>query len=317
MPSFVFDSAPVAAFPIRDYYLVVVETIPLITDTVRNQLVEPAAFPIYNLTGKTVTPGVSMTFTDFTLPSFTYPNAVRGVVICQRHPTNAPSGADSVVSFTPFSDHNGLDVVLPAGTFRIQIAWPLTGAIRLADVYRYTCGSYVHGANGGLPFGIMYLMGTVNGTLGYVNPSATGARKLVNILGSDGTIPAALFDRLSSVFSTASAIGLDFGLQRIRVGKIGFNNAGSPNTWEVYASNDIPGGFSAATINGTAPWTLIMNPYSITTETGYLTVPGNSLDTSTYWRYLKLLRTSGSNNQLREIEFWESTIETPYANFFP
>lgn len=240
--------------------------------------------------------------------------------MCERHPTNAPSGADLVVTYIPFSDYSGLEITLLPGLYRIPIKPPAEGVVKLASVYRYSCGPHVPGANSGFPFGLMYLISTLNGTVVSQNPADTAfpARYLVLTRDENNASQAGLFDRTNTPVTLPISTGFDFGAvraMRIRVGVVGFRGAGTASSYELYGSNNIPGGFSEATIASNTAWTLLANAVNMGTLSTDFTL-GSSLDTATYWRYLKIRRTTGGSNQLTELEFYESTIETPHVNFF-
>jgi hypothetical protein len=309
MPSFNFNSAPLESLATGTYYATVVTATPIPANSTVADLTQPSGFTPYTLTGLSFTS--NWTFDDFTFPEFTYNQAPRGIVIAKQV-GGSPASSDPLINYSPFVNSLNQETPLSLGTYFIPVDFTSKGAITLQQVYRYESGSYVPGANGGFPHGLIYLLGTRNNTQSYLNPS--GGIQFKTVISRAKGTAYYLTDRNTAVAGSSNeltAIYFDFGEARIRFGSIAvhFTSSFSPNTTTIYASNSLISGFELAQLQGTAQWTAIGSiPNS---GGGGSPRVGAVTDQSTYWRYLKIESLTGP----AEIEFYDSTIETPYLNF--
>lgn len=310
MPAFIFNSAPTGNFATSNYYLVPVTATPLITNTTRANVAEVAGFTPVLLSNKVVSPS-SLTFDDYTIPAFTYPLTVFGLVLVEKVGMSAPTSTDAVVSYVPFTNSLGQEFTASPGTFSIPVDFGVDGAIKIQGVYRYSSGAYVNGANGGLPNGIITLMGTRNNTVAFANPHNTTKLSVIN--GTGGLVDT-LTDRVNGNSIGSAVWGFDFLTGRIRVTDLGVrsDNLAIPFTW--HGSNNLTAGFTAAGLVVSGDWTLLASGTTIANDWRILT----SSDVTTFWRYLKLTPNSLSNGQYyREVEFYNSTIESTTLNIVP
>jgi hypothetical protein len=308
MPAFKFNSAPVSDFVTPDYYLVVVQSVPLISLTIRSGLSEPPGFPPFLLTGKVVD-SEKVTFTDGTIPTFTYPNAIAGIVLVQRTGVSAPSGSDSLVAFIPFTNSLGQDFIASAGTFSIPLDFGVNGLIDFVATYRYSSGTYIAGAVGSFPQGLFYLIGTKNNTEAFVTPSNDG---LIAEMADGGVLSNILTDRLGNTAAqTDQPRYIDFQESLVRVGGCAFRGAasGASVTFTLSGSNSV----ASFTYPGmaAASWTSLCNGVGGNNSYGPLQ---GSVNSSTYWRYLRITSNSPGGTQLTDLELFNSTIETKYLN---
>jgi hypothetical protein len=312
MTTFLFNSAPFQNFPTGNYYAVVVTAIPLITHSLRSDLAEPLGAAPVALTGKIYT-ATKLSFNNFNFPTFNYTSQLYGMVILQQIGA-APAPTDPLISYTSFRNSVGQNFIAPVGTYTIPVRFGPAGAITINNVYRYTSGAYITGANGGFPFGAIYLMGTKNNTIPYASPEGSS---IFQTLGASSNAAANwLTDRAAGNGSFESAIGINFGTGRIRVGVFAIRDSathgGGDIDFNLYGSNDLAGGFSVGGINNAANWTAL--------AAGVISGGANwygvaATDQVSYWKYLKLTAPFNQTNFMTEIEFYESTIESISQDF--
>jgi hypothetical protein len=317
MPSFTFNSAPVNSLGTGTYYVVPVTTLPVAGDATVANLSIPAGFSPVILSGLSLS-STTWTFSDTAIPVFTYPNALVGLVIAKQD-GGSPASTDALVNFSSFVNANGQEYTLAAGTYSIPISFGANGAMSIRPVWRYSSGSYVGGAMGGFPPGLLYLIGTQNNTQTFQNPAMTEHLAVINIhnvtYSSTVQTETQLTDRSTQLASngTLTTLALDFQQGRIRVGTVGVRSDGAvaSNAGTLYGSNYLVGGFDVNGVTNNAEWTNI----------GTLGVPVNgnwtlnaATDSTNYYRYIKLVYNGTGASSMSQVEFYDSTLETPYQN---
>jgi hypothetical protein len=290
------------------YYAHLVTSTPLLTDTTVANLVLPTSA---GYAGKLLTNMVYTTqkwsFDNFSFPRYTFATLPPiGMVICKRVGASFAS-TDPVICYSDFVNSLAQVILGQVGIYVVSEEFTASGAISFAYRYQYSSGSYINGANGGVPFGLIYLLGTANNTTSFSNPSPT---KLPS-LGSSGSVQALITDRSISGSANSADTAWDFGNKSVRVGNFGYTHNQSLSTPVViYGSNNLPSWSSTEIINN-ANWTQLATVApSVNTTIGWHIIPVSS---STYWRYLRF--SAGSSGiGLNEIELYNSSIISPTQN---
>lgn len=306
MTSFTFVNANSTNFSTSTFYLVVVEATPLSSYTLRSQLTEVSGQPISELTGKTVTAG-NMTFNDFTIAAFTYPNTILGTVIC-RQLGGSPSTTDEPVAYISFTNGLGEDIVILAGLASIPMDFGVNGAIQIIDVYRYSSGAYINPGNANPYNGLINLIGTANGATSFSNPANGSIFDCLYYSNTNaGLATTHLTDRSlangpTQLSQTLMSFAFDFKVNRIRVGGLASKINLTGGSFQLFGSNNISAGFNQNGVTGTADWTSL-----VAFSSGGAPWNASNVSDTTYWRYLKLSVSSAAVFQ--ELEFYNSTIQ--------
>jgi hypothetical protein len=313
--NFIFNAAAAALVAATldlstgNYYAHLVTAAPALTDsTVANLVLSTASG--YAPTALT---GLSDNSQRWTFDSFTFPRYIFavtppvGVVICKRAGAS-PVSSDQIICYSDFLNSIGQVIATPVGAYAMVLTFGTSGAINKLYRYQYNSGAYVAGANGGIPFGLIYLLGTANNTTTFTNPSPL---KLPS-LGIGGTAQALITDRNSGGTANSTDTAWDFGNKAVRVGDFGYLHQSAVSTpVTIYGSNNLPGGLTAADITNNANWTQIATVSAVVNTTAGWHLATSS--SSTYWRYLRF--SSGSSTiGLNEIELYNSSIISPTQN---
>jgi hypothetical protein len=311
MPAFNFNSAPLGDLGIGTYYAIVVSALPLVSAATIANLSIPPAFPPFILQSQTLTVS-KWTFADFTFANFAYPSNLYGVVVARRI-GSSPATTDPLINFSPFVNTLGQEFLMPAGSYAIPVTFGALGAMQITPVYRYSSGVYVAGGDGGYPRGLIYLMGTKNNTLAFNNPVTRGMLTTMDYQGNPADY---LTDRLGSIGTVSDySRGIDFLSNRVRVGNFAFRGDTNGNyvTYALMGSNNLPSqSLSSIAVNSSTGWTALG---SITAGSNSYGGVATSLDPVTFWRYLRITATVyAGENHLAEVEFYNSTIESPIIN---
>ena len=215
---------------------------------------------------------------------------------------------------------------IPSSSERIRVEFP-NGAVQFQNVFAYASGSWT----GVWPLndGILFLLGTENNTLPYsgsrvITQSNTGTPKILGIAdgivgGSSGSISFNNLDRGSPAhlgicgLTPANSLVLDFRSRRIRIGRFRWaaHSLASPAMLRLDGTNELPI-FNPANAELDSNWTQLINVPS----TSYA---GNIwyemiVNSTQYYRYIRLKMVSGSNITISEIDFFNSSILSSTAN---
>jgi hypothetical protein len=306
MANFIFNSAEAGLaantldLSTGDYYAHLVTSTPILSDTTVANLTLPTSvgYEPTNLTGLSYTAS-RWTFADFTFPKYLFASAPTGVVICKRVGAS-PASSDPVICYSDFNNAVGQVITLTVGTYFINLSFGVNGAINFSYRYQYISGAY-DATGGGVPPGMIHLIGTKNNTVSYVNPF-NSANATVGGGATDKSLP------LSGGGQTHKAF--DFGVNLIRPVTFGINilSSSTPNV-TLSASNNI-GVFNQTNVDNNTFWT---NLGVLTAITQNQWVFFNVTNT-TYWRYFRFSQTAAIM-YFGEIELYNSYALSPTENF--
>jgi hypothetical protein len=314
MTNFIFDWADVAItaatldLSAGDYYAHLVTTQPSPTSTTVANLVLPtsAGYAGYQLTNMVYTTQ-KWSFDNFSFPRYIFATLPPiGMVICKRVGASFAS-TDPVICYSDFVNSIGQVISGQVGVYVVAEQFMISGAISFAYRYQYSSGSYINGANAGVPFGLLYLLGTANNTTTFTNP---GSSKMVVLTSGGGQEPL-LFNRDISYSTGSTKVALDFGSRSIKVGGFGYLvSTPSLEPVTIYGSNSLPN-WSVAEVISDTNWTPIATTTSATNNSsGWKLAISNS---TTFWRYLKWGQPA-NNMTIAEMELYNSVILSPDQN---
>lgn len=313
--AFTFNAAPLATLNSGTYCVFPVSTIPLVSNTLSQDVSGVPGFLPVILTGRNLT-ATGWIFNDFEFPFFNYTTDTVGFVV-SRLVGGSPSPADKLVLFCGFGNSLNQDIVQPPDSFTNSFSVdPVKGLLERIPVYRYTSGASYVPAPAVVPQGTVYLAGTRNNTIAFANP--TDASRMTAWRATDGSSVAALYDRTAGNDGQADHI-LDMRLNKLRVGAVLLRtNTPSITNVIVYGSNlidplSLTTGTTNATFNNASLWTALNAPISIPPNTWGVV---QSTDNTTFWSYLKISSSNQANN-IGIVEFLASTFQSRTLNMVP
>jgi hypothetical protein len=311
MATFIFNWAEAALVATTldlstgSYYAHLVTANPLPTHTTVADLTVPTSLG-YTSTALT---GLSYnasrwTFSNFSFPKYVFASIPVGVVFCKKLGAS-PASSDPIICFSSFYNAAQQNITLTVGTYFVNIALGVGGAIAFSYRYQYSSGVYVN--SGPVPEGLIYLVGTRNNTVAYSNP-LTGATSISNASGATTEFTDRSIGTVG-LFSTGYAF--DFGTILIRPGTFGFCHRDTVSkTAELWGTKTLPA-FTAPNIANNGLWTLLGTVTNLITDWNFITVSNTD-----YWRYFKLCSSDNTATlSLQEIEFYSSSALSPTANF--
>jgi hypothetical protein len=325
----IFDSAPTQNFNTgKSYYLLPVpsEVILTASSSTRADVTNDSNTNFVNLAGESLTSN-RWTFNTATLPNRAYTTPLQGVCVVERQTgvaSNTTDAGDLLVCFSEFKNSLGAPITLPSGTYQIPVSFPVdTGALKFDPLYYYTSGPFTGVGTNVITQGIIWMMGTNNGTTIFTNPVVSGKIDTYRVINSTaGAATSSYTDRdLTSVFDRPPGIAFDFKDAQIRVGGLaGFHSNSSSISVNIFGSNyltlgfNVPQQYQSQIVN--QDMTQIGSfPNALTSAANMQSLLVNN---NNYYRYLYITTSetaSAVNNHFTEYEFPDSTIRTPYENF--
>ena len=255
--------------------------------------------------------GGSATFgTDYTVTGATSFSTTTGSLTIPVGQTSASLTCSLLLLSTPQPQKAIVLTPQPqSGLWRSgSVTW--TGIILADDTfYRYTSAAFANTET--VPKGIFWLLGSENNTAAFSNPTPAKVGTFYRTeTGSYTDINLPDFaDRTLNVTVTVKTVAFDFKVNRIKVGTVGVYTLGAgSNTIAIYGSNTATNLDYINTANASL-WTSLgsVTGYSA----GWVLINSSNL---TKWRYLKLEMNTSPDFQFNEVEFYNSTIYSPYLN---
>jgi hypothetical protein len=314
MTNFIFNwadaalSATTLDLSTGTYYAHIVTTQPSLTDTTVANLVLTSAA---GYTGQLLTNMVYTTqkwsFDNFSFPRYIFATLPPvGMVICKRIGASFAS-TDPVICYSDFVNAVAQVITGQVGVYVLSQQFMVSGAISFTYRYQYTSGAYAAGTGSGVPFGLIYLMGTANNTVSFANPVPS---KIISIATStvNDLTPT---NRIASGGLIDKDLAFDFGARTVKVGDFGYLLGGaSSQSVTIYGSNSLPA-WNTTELANNSNWTAIASTTAATNNSvGWKLATSSS---STYWRYLRM-STQSAPMYMYEIELYNSTILSPNQN---
>lgn len=287
--------------------LYIVNATPASNNTTVNNLTL-SSLPVFSLSNNFTS--TKWSFVDTTLPLHTYSVAPVGFVISKRS-SSSPQVTDRVIYFSEFYNSIGQVVTYSTGLFRINITFKSTGLIAFNATNEYFSGSYIN--TEAVPKGIVYLLGTNNNTIPYVNPQPSKIGSRYKYSGGTGVSGATSTNRNNADFSGTAISRATFYFydNQIRLGVFGYNSSISNAVGlTIYGSNSLLE-HTDAEIDNTSYWTTLGTISSIATGMNFITS-----NNDTYWTYLKLESNDAVTDNIifGELEFYSSSIISSSLN---
>jgi hypothetical protein len=318
MPTFIFSSVSLSSLsPTKTYYLQVVSSTPLVSDSTIASLTTLLSTPQV-LTGATYV-SQTLNFTDQVFNTRTYVSTHVGFILAERIGANF-SSTDPLIAFIPHTNAFGQEVIEPVGTYAINLDFPSTGVFSTVNAYLYQVGNYVNNGAVAPNNGIINLIGTKNGTVGtYLDPTTSSPRQ-IETLRTDGTANLSIFKTTGTTtelnhFTSYNAYAMMF---RFRNSMDICFNTGSVIKWQgndprmkLWGSNLLTNSWTVASLTNSSNWTELVD-----LGTTGLTVPFSS--SGTFYKYLKIGALAPQGNigyQIISLDLYNCSVRTPNQNF--
>lgn len=302
MATFVFPPFSTANLSTGTYYAHLVTTLPNNTDTLVSDLVlcNVAGYVPVLLSGVTLTSS-KWTANNITFPIYTFTTPILGVVICQQI-GSSPAPTDPILTFSNLSNALNQNITSGTGAVNLFVEISLDGIVSYTDNYIYSSGDYVN--DQAVPYGGIYLLGTVNNTAPYTNPLTNNKIISKHEAGSNSNG----FDRsLVSPSQLRQSYAWDFTKYTVRVGNFYIYPMTTTANVTLYGTNS-PTAWNTAFASNTG-WTVLASASSLTGGQ----FNALSVTDTTYWKYLKIASNT-ADIALQEVELYNSFIKSPTSN---
>lgn len=302
MSTFTFPPFNTANLSTGTFYAHLVTTTPLNTSTLVSDLVLcsiPGYVPVL-LTGVTLSTS-KWTANNITFPIYTFTTPVVGVVICKQI-GSSPATTDPILAFSNLSNSLNQDITSGTGAVNLFIEVSTDGFVSYTDNYIYSAGNYVN--DQAVPYGLIYMLGTSNNTISYINPLTNSKIISKHEAGSNSNG----CDRsLVSTSNLRQSYAWDFTKYTVKVGNFYIYPMTTTGNVTLWATNSAAA-WNTAFISNTG-WTSIATASSLTGGVF------NSLTSTdqTYWKYLKI-SSNTADIALQEIELYNSFLLSPTTN---
>jgi hypothetical protein len=245
-------------------------------------------------------------YQNIILPLNSYSVAPIGFVISKRSSANFDSN-NRVIYYSEFTNSIGQPITYTPGLYRINVNFNSSGLINFNATNEYFSGAYA--ATEPVPKGLIYLLGTNNNTVAFVNPDPTKFVSRYLFGGGTGQSGTGNTDRNAANFGGTPIRRLTFSFinRRVRLGQLGFIlGSASSIPITLSATNDITV-FNETNI-AAATWTTLSTLATRVVGWNFM----NSTDLN-YWQYFKI-ELGSDNFDPSEIEFYNSSILSSTLN---
>jgi hypothetical protein len=296
------------------YYAHIVTASPPLTALTVADLTIPTAIGYQGvlLTNASYNPS-RWTFDPCDFPTYSYPTAPIGLVVCKRLGSSF-AATDPVIVYSDFANSTSQVVSTGVGSYAIENVFSSLGAIEFQNRYKYVSGAFLNIEP--VPKGSIFQMGSNNNTATFANPTPSKFQTIITDANSNKNPSPVLSDRNTgtqfSVIGTMS-IAYDFGTIKINPGVVGIYNyyaSSGTDTVVIWGSNNLGGNFTA-NCNNTALYQQIGAGTISNWNFSWGLFNCNPID---YWQYI-LINISSNTHSLAEIEFYGSSVLSATANF--